>query len=159
MLASILRASCVTLSSWKSAAAQLRDRASLDASCVVFPAAVLGAVSEPHWDSPPIALTLESASHGFSHDTVFGPLCGDVLKETRLAEQELIRVFPRRRFKFQNVLYRNLFLIMYPDDLETTIVKRFSKHFPSFVPQLTPALFLELRAFACSFPPCFPNNC
>jgi len=75
-----------------------------------------------------------------------------------LAEQEFIRVFPRRRFKFQNVLYRNLVRIMYPDDIETTIVKRFSKHFPLFVPQFTPALFLELRVFACFFPCVFPTT-
>jgi len=66
--------------------------------------------------------------------------------------------FPRRRFKFQRELYRNLVLTFYPDDFHLTVLNRFAKYFPNLLPRFSVDLFDHMRLFACSFPRAFSQQ-
>jgi len=153
-----MRAACLSLSWWRSSVPALLDRDAPDAPLVSYPDALLGAVSQAHWDSPPIAFNLRSAADGFLDHPEFCGVCASALAATRLSERSFSINFPRRRFKFQRELYRNLVLSFYPDDLHVTVLKRFVKYFPLLFPRLFENLFCEMRVFALSFPRAFTQQ-
>lgn len=87
MLVSLMRAACLSLSWWRSSVPALLDRDALDAPLVSYPDALLGAVSQAHWDSPPIAFNLRSAADGFLDHPEFCGVCASALAATRLSER------------------------------------------------------------------------
>ena len=154
LVASMLRASCCTLSWVRHISGQERDN-------LVFASVWQGELWPNCWDSNPIAFTLGSASRGSFPPRRLSDVARVVLREARIAQSSFLNEFPHNKFPFQKVAYRLFLLELFPDNIPSILARRFARFAPDGLPRegilFTSLLCIRLHDApnnSTSMPPC-----
>ena len=146
----LVRASIVTITTWQENLRLLTDAAEE----FMFARWAVGELSPPHWDSEPMAVTLDAASRGLPSRPVLGRVLPDIVLRARAA---LARASQEgdRSFKLQRFISQALREALYPDNVHDLIMQRARTLCPEF-PRA--ALYVDdLRAFMSKLSPAWSS--